>query len=306
MHPLIRKIETALGLPGLVDRLDAHLSGSEFSSLLLALFHRRAARLRPPQVLQHYVSNRFCAPSPIDQRHYLRYELEWLEHAAAHGFRTVQFSPLAPLGACSALGPVHQNNVVSAVRGTEIVSDATNVLALHIAADVKEGRPAREYCTAHRHVRSQALAHPAHTAHFSVFCAASGGADSGNHRFEVDHLLRHIALYHSFLARHYAPGDLSLKIYLKEDNPPFHQLLHEQLADNHLGMKVQWVPPPGGSAYYEAVQFKIFMNHKGTPLDIADGGLVDWTQKLLQNRKHRLFISGVGLDILLKIRLGLV
>ena len=32
-----------------------------------------------------------------------------------------------------------------------------------------------------------------------------------------------------------------------------------------------------------------------------DGGLVDWTQKLIPNKKHRLFISGCGIELVHKI-----
>jgi hypothetical protein len=31
-------------------------------------------------------------------------------------------------------------------------------------------------------------------------------------------------------------------------------------------------------------------------LEVADGGAVDWTRKLLADAKERLFISGIGID----------
>jgi hypothetical protein len=31
-------------------------------------------------------------------------------------------------------------------------------------------------------------------------------------------------------------------------------------------------------------------------VDVGDGGFVDWTQRLLGNRKERLLISGIGID----------
>lgn len=36
-------------------------------------------------------------------------------------------------------------------------------------------------------------------------------------------------------------------------------------------------------------------------INIGDGGFVDWTQKLLGNKKERCLISGIGLDRLLMI-----
>ena len=50
-----------------------------------------------------------------------------------------------------------------------------------------------------------------------------------------------------------------------------------------------------GSGYYSSVGFQIFINDKrGEPVMIGDGGLTDWTQKLLANRKERCLISGIG------------
>lgn len=40
----------------------------------------------------------------------------------------------------------------------------------------------------------------------------------------------------------------------------------------------------------------------GEEQEIADGGWVDWTQKLLENRKERLLISGVGLEWLYQMK----
>jgi hypothetical protein len=36
----------------------------------------------------------------------------------------------------------------------------------------------------------------------------------------------------------------------------------------------------------------------GREFEIADGGLVDWTQQLLGNHKERMLISGFGLQLL--------
>jgi hypothetical protein len=32
-------------------------------------------------------------------------------------------------------------------------------------------------------------------------------------------------------------------------------------------------------------------------IELVDGGFVDWTQKLLGNKKERLLISGTGIDL---------
>jgi hypothetical protein len=52
----------------------------------------------------------------------------------------------------------------------------------------------------------------------------------------------------------------------------------------------------GGRAYYDRLCFKAFAQVDGERIEIADGGLVDWTQRLLQSRKERLMISGLGVE----------
>lgn len=51
-----------------------------------------------------------------------------------------------------------------------------------------------------------------------------------------------------------------------------------------------------GRAYYDRMCFKVFATASSERFEIADGGLVDWTQQLLQNRKERLMIGGLGVE----------
>jgi hypothetical protein len=39
-------------------------------------------------------------------------------------------------------------------------------------------------------------------------------------------------------------------------------------------------------------------DHEGNDAGLVDGGRTDWTQRLLSNRKERLFTSGIGLSLL--------
>ena len=48
--------------------------------------------------------------------------------------------------------------------------------------------------------------------------------------------------------------------------------------------------------YYLQAAFEIDVRFGGMTFNAADGGLVDWTQQLLANRKERLMISGIGID----------
>lgn len=55
-----------------------------------------------------------------------------------------------------------------------------------------------------------------------------------------------------------------------------------------------------GMNYYTNACFKIWaLNGNGDRYPLVDGGFADWTQKVLQSRKERLFTSGVGTELIL-------
>jgi hypothetical protein len=142
---------------------------SEVWSLLLDLFERRAARREPVELVRQWERDRFTTPAIVDQR--TLNELDGHLLAAAAEFEALELSPLAPLGACSVVGPTSQNKIVSALRGTEVVSDPTNVLALECARRLRE-KPRRtiKLATCHRCVRAQPQPKgPGYSQHFRIF-----------------------------------------------------------------------------------------------------------------------------------------
>ncbi len=308
MNKILTKIEEKIGVPGLVDQLSEKLSNSEMNSLLLALFERKTQKLSPSELLQQFSQNRFTLPSQVEPIPFKEYELAWLRQAQEAGFQLKTLSPLAPLGSCSAIARVSQHMVVSALRGTEAVSDATNVLALMIAESFKNNKEQDviKYATTHRHVRGQYFTNPAFTAHFSVFCMVTGGQDTGYYSFELAQLADHLNLYLSFLSKVYGKEKLLVKFYLKEDNERFRTLLPNLTKNMDPEITLDIETPTQATAYYQLVQFKIFLRHKGQLLDMVDGGWVDWTQQLLQNKKHRLLISGAGIELLYKMNQGIL
>ena len=53
-----------------------------------------------------------------------------------------------------------------------------------------------------------------------------------------------------------------------------------------------------GIGYYENLCFSIKAKNKdGVVFSLVDGGLTNWTQKILHNKKERLFISGIGSEL---------
>jgi hypothetical protein len=192
------------------------------------------------------------------------------------------------------------------LRGTEIISDATNVLALKVANDIRELNEYNKYCTTHRHVRGQYFTNPLLSSHFGLFCMITPGKDEGSFRFEIEQLENHLEFYYSMLSGQFSPGDILLKIFIKNDNKIFTFKLEECLGKIESRTGLQIVKEKKRNDYYDELQFKYYIKYKDEYLDVADGGFVNWTQKLLSNRKQRLLISGAGLELIVKIEKDLI
>src|SRR4029077_1086237 len=135
---------------------------------LLGVVERRAAQRSAALVLQQWERDRFVCPAYIDQRTLNQLDSHLL--AAASAFEAVELSPLAPLGSCSAIALASQNKIVSTMRGTEVVSDPTNLLALESASRLRRDEALTiKLATSHRCVRAQAVPKlPGFAAHFRI------------------------------------------------------------------------------------------------------------------------------------------
>lgn len=292
------------GYTKLLAELSDNLSGSELNSLLLELFRTRSIKVEHGELLKQFEKNRYVHPSAVDTIDFKELELRCLKLTKDRGFVPITLSPLTVFGTCSAVGFVDQNNIMTALRGTEVVGDATNVLALLIAREFKlqKKRSVIKYACTHRHVRTQVFSNPAFTAHFTIFCMATGGMDEGNFSFELEQLLDHISAHLSIFSTEFGNERFTLKIYLKQENEIFRRRLndHLQKISSAVNLKIEEQTNPGG--YYKLVQFKVFLEHHGKEINLSDGGFVDWTQKLIPNKKQRLIVSGIGTELIYKMK----
>ena len=168
------------------------MAASEVWSLLLSVMRERAEHRTASALAQQWENDRFVQLSYIDQRTLVDLDSHLL--AAAHEFEAVELSPLAPLGTSSSVALTTQNRVVSTVRGTEVVSDPTNVLALESARRLREDQTRIvRFCTSHRCVRAQEVPKVAgFAAHFRMFCMTTAGHECKDQAFVTDALTHHI------------------------------------------------------------------------------------------------------------------
>lgn len=273
--------------------LAADLAPTQLWSLLLEVCERRAGQRTPAMVRRQWETDRFVRPSEIDQRTLHSLDLHLL--AAAADFEALELSPLAPLATCSAVAPTSQNRVVSTARGTEVVSDPTNVLALECAKRLRAAPGAVvKLTTSHRCVRAQAVPdRPGFAAHFRMFCLATAGHEQKDHAFVTDALIEHIRTHLAGLDRleqhDYRFPDRRLRLLATPERA--------HLA-RRIAAAIPEIPVELGlleHRYYDGVRFMI---DAGTPdgnaIPLIDGGAFDWLRQLTANDRMVLVASGMG------------
>jgi len=302
MQEILEKIQHRTGID-LVTILAEELSGSALNSLLLEVFDRKAGQLKPSQLLQQYRMNRFVQPAAVDVLQLRAKELSTLQWLQQYGFVPLELSPVSLLGTCAAVGPVSQKKIISATRGTEVLSDATNAIALHIA-DLKKRKNNADllkFCTTHRHVRTPPVKVKGHSPHFTIACCVSAGIDTGNLAFEINAIREHFLALQAVLLQVFQTEVKYFKLQPRAGYKQGDQLA-DRISDNIKNMfPVAIDTKATPNDYYQGIQYKAVISVQGEEIEIADGGFVNWTQQLLQNKKERCFISGLGIDYLSQI-----
>ncbi len=310
MTNIASNFEKKIGYPGIIDKLTGQLSLSELNSVLLEIFRKAAHKVTPADLMKSYEQNRFVSFSQYDPIDFGEYEIDMLKSARQSGFVPVDLSPVSPLGTCSAIATVDQNKIISAARGTEVVADATNMLALECSKRRKASAfnsDIIQLCTSHKHIRGQWIGDtPGHTAHFKIFCAVTAGKDTGSFEFEKKSLSHHLHFYKKYLTDQLGFKNILIRLrdlQMKEENRlyPIASDFIESDIKSFRFERIENYPPVADQQYYQQLQFKIMLISDKNEFEIGDGGFVNWSQKLTGNKKERMLISGIGTEYLYKI-----
>jgi hypothetical protein len=301
----LERIVRKLGVDEIVELLSERISGTDLNTLLLEVFREKTHRSTASELFKRYQTNRFVHPATVDPIQLKQLEIDVLKIANNHLAIPVQLSPVAPLGSCSIVARVDQNKVISAIRGTEVVSDATNLLALHICELIKSRQKSNrdEYvriCTTHRHVRAQYFGNvPGMLPHFHLFCMVTSGIDKGSYSFEKQSFWEHIMIYQDIFQSLFH-SDIEVILSGRDGYKDSEGLLQRIVQyGKERSIKVSIKESNLENQYYAGLQFTIVTKINGRELYIGDGGFVDWSQQLLGSKKERLIISAIGLDRLL-------
>ena len=295
MENVLDRVLPRIGGSETLDRLAA-LSGSDFTSVMLEVARRRAARETPASVLRRYERDRFVRPGPPAGA--IRRAEAALLGCLPGDVEVVLLAPLVPLGAHSALGPVSQDKVVSTVRACEVAADPTNALALEAAARRARARerlaPIRlapiRLAAVQRVVRAQSLA-AGMFPHFGLFGLVTAGRDTGSLEFERSALAGQLEIAIRGVT---AVTGRDVQIALTPLTDRGERIAAAVSAD--LGDVVIDRGREAGRGYYRDLCFKVNAYADGEPREVGDGGFTDWTARLTANQKERLLILGLGTD----------
>lgn len=308
---ILERIARKTGIANLVEVLSEQISGADLNSLLLEIFHRKTGKIRPEALLDAYRNNRFVQPSTVNALDFQAFILQTLQATQMAGFEPIILSPVSPLGACSVVATAHQHKIISALRGTEVTADATNLMALESTVRrIHRHLPAEtlHLSTTHRHVRAQEIPDiPGFTAHFEVLALTSAGRDTGSFRFETGSLLQHLQFYMAYFndVVKLPVKTIRLKALDRADEP---NRVFDAIVSFLQTMHPEWPLDIQRTAateqnYYEHLQFKVVMTApSGVDIEIADGGFTNWTRQLCRSKKERFLISGLGLELLQRVR----
>jgi hypothetical protein len=288
------RVAREIGGLELVDRLAA-LSGSDFTTLMLEVVRRRAARETPASVLRRYQRDRFVRPGGTPVRPSRRAE-DVLLGCLPPLTEVVQLAPLVPLGTNSALATVSQHKVVTAVRACEVVADPTNALALEAAVRRGGGAPGEvvRLAAVQRVVRAQRFP-DGWSAHFGLFATVTAGRDRGSRLFEQAALAEQLRFAVAALRAAGVPRVQVALTPLSEAGTRIAAAAAEALATEPAEVIIDQ-DRESGRGYYLDLCFKVNALTDDAPIEIGDGGFTDWTARLLANGKERLLIAGYGTD----------
>jgi hypothetical protein len=273
--------------------LEHDLSQPDLQTLLLDVTRQRAAAVAPAGLMRRWRQDRYVTPSASDPRAVSRTEARLWELLPAE-FTGIELSPVTPLGTCAALGPVSQNRVISTIRGSEVVSDPTNVLALEAAwrrrAAAAGAEPVHLACC-QTVLRAQPFDGPALFQHFRLFALVTSARDRGSAATEAGLLTAHLKFWAAALAD-LAQGRQSTLTYTVFGFPPLAERVKDTVlpAIRPLPDTVTLAEDPDrqhGRGYYERGAIKLYVDG----MEVGDGGFTDWTARLNNDAKERCFTS---------------
>ncbi|MBW9110330.1 hypothetical protein [Microbacterium ureisolvens] len=268
----------------------------------MSLARDQAASRRPSDLIAQWMADATVQPSQTDLRTSTAYDA--LALAAAADYEAILLSPVAPIGTNSVVAPTSQDRTLTTIRGSEVVSDPTNVLALECARRLllDPRRPVR-LCTAHQVVRMQPVPPGlGHTRHFRLFSLADAGPGLPDDGFEVNAIVAQLAAYRRILDVATRTNGLVwdrpvASVHTDDRLPALADRAAAALVADQSDVEVRLLPLE--SAYYGGLRVLFGVHSQdGVLREWIDLGVFDWVAQLTSNRRQRFVASAIGLQLL--------
>lgn len=281
--------------------LEHGLSPTDLQTLLMALSRRRASAVTPARLMSRWREDRFVQVAASDPRVVWRIEAR-LWDLLPEMFTGVDLSPVTPLGTCSAVATVDQHRVISTIRGSEVISDPTNVLALEAAVRRKQSPAASvDLAACHRVIRAQPFHGAGLFQHFRMFVLVSSSRDRGSGAAEAAMLTSHVRFWAGALAELLPARDVHIEV-TAFDSPVLVERLHDTVLPALEPLPgrvsvVQDLQRERARRYYTSGAVRIAVDDGTSTIhEIGDGGFTDWTAQLMADGKERCFVSCVATE----------
>lgn len=162
-------------------------SANKFNSTIIEIFNQRSREISPATLLNNYQNKHsLYEPSKIDPRIYNVISNIFFD-SVDKDFECVELSPINPFGLNAALTATSQNNVLSAARNSEVVSDSSIAMSLECAHRIKNLKIDKvNLASSTRLLRTQNYGNgkKSHwSQHFRACSLVSGFRNTGNNMF---------------------------------------------------------------------------------------------------------------------------
>jgi len=295
--PGLARVLRKIGDEKLLPVLTEGLSGADLAPLLAEVLRNRASRVTAAETLRGYHDYGFDTSLEPSFRTLRRAEDLMLDTLPPE-FEVLSLAPTVPLGA-HALAGIDQSRLVSTIRGSEVSADPAIGLAL-AAARRRNTLPTKDvrFAAVQRVTRVVHLDDGrASTVHFPMLGLVSAGRQSAGRTFERDHVVQHLRFVTDTLR---AAGSGAITVRLDPltswADPLVDYLTGVLQADPDLRVTSDGTRPEARKPYYAGFSYKVFTEFGGEPMEVADGGLVDWAAKLLSDRKEQVLVTGFGVQ----------
>lgn len=340
-------------------------SAKVFNSTMLDVFSERASKITGSSIINNYQrKNSIFEPSKIDPRIYNEISNIFFD-SVDNDFECIELSPVNPFGLNSSLTLTNQNNVLSCLRSSEVISDSSIAMALECANRIRTSKENNiNLASSTRLLRTQNYGNgkKSHwSQHFRACSLVSSFRNEGLNMYStlqlqiynwlnaLNNLKKNLGIekidvnlcYIPLIKEIYKMHNIELQTVLANSVNPNYNIFEQYQVDlpqvisfsddienfktskeylltikKMLEIFKQNIIAPLNEKY-ENAEFNLQLNRKsgltyydgicydievafenGKTLVLIDGGVTDWTGRILSDSKEKCVTSGMGLEYL--------